>query len=264
MNNTIAIVIAAGVGSRLRPLTDDLPKCMLTIDGKPLLQHAAAIFRSSGISRIMVIGGYRAERLRLPEGASLILNSEYQHNNILHSLAYGREAMVEADTVLVAYSDIIFKQSVVEDLLAVDQEDIAIVVDQAWQQGYASRPLHPLQEAEGANFGPDGDLRGIGKKLLTNQRNPAEWGEFIGMMKLTHKGNEVFWDTFDKIDSQLLLDGPFQQAAAWKNAYLTDLLQEIVDCGTEVHCSLIRGGWQEIDTSDDYEEAQAFDFGSKS
>ena len=260
MDDTLAVVIAAGIGLRLKPFTDELPKCMLDVRGKPILDRALSTFRDLGISRSVVIGGYKSDRLLLPELCTLVLNHQFRTNNILHSLAHAREEMDGVETVLVSYSDIVFQKRVVERLLAVDSVDIAILVDQAWAQRYEGRKLHPLPEAEAAEFDNRQRLRKIGKGLLTGDHDDRRWGEFIGMMKLTSRGQELFWNVFDEIDAKLASNAPFQRTSSWSQAYVTDLLQELVDRGAEVHCALIQGGWLEIDTVEDYETAAAFDF----
>ena len=260
VNDTLGVVIAAGIGSRLKPLTDELPKCMLDVRGKHILDWTLDTFRDLGISRSVVIGGYNSNKLLLPQGCKLVLNDQYRTNNILHSLAYARSEMEGIESVLVTYSDIVFQKRVVERLLSVDSADIAIVVDQAWAKRYDGRKLHPLPEAEAAEFDYKRRLRQIGKGLLTADHDSQRWGEFIGMMKMTSRGQELFWNVFDEIDANLAPNAPFQRTSSWRQAYVTDLLQELVNRGAEVHCTLIKGGWLEIDTTEDYETAATFDF----
>ncbi len=258
--DTIAVIIAAGLGSRLLPLSDEQPKCMLEVQGKPMLHRALTIFDDVNIDRSVVVGGYKSDKLVLPAGAELVLNDEYMHNNILHSLSYSRPAVNEHETVIVSYSDIIFNRSVAAQLMAEDSNDISIVVDQSWGQRYVGRTLHPLSEAEAAEFDSNGMLLRTGKNLLTPEHDSARFGEFIGMLKLTPVGYRRLWDLFDEIDAKLHSEAPFQQSKEWRRAYLTDLLQEMVDRDLAVHCTLIQGGWLEIDTLQDYETAQSFDF----
>ena len=260
VDEPLAVVIAAGVGSRLLPITSELPKCMLEVQGQTMLRRALGTFLDLGITRSVVVGGYKSENLQLPDRCNLVLNHQYRSNNILHSLAYARESMHGAGSTLVSYSDIIFRKQVVERLLNTNNADIAIVVDQAWPARYESRLLHPLPEAEAAQFDEVQQLRTIGKGLLSAGNDTRCWGEFIGMMKLTQRGQELFWGVFDDVNSNLGPEDPFQRASVWRLAYVTDLLQELVDRGVDVHCTLIQGGWLEIDTTEDYETAAVFDF----
>jgi choline kinase len=188
------------------------------------------------------------------------MNHDYQNNNILHSLACARESMAGEGMVLISYSDIIFRQSIVGKFLADNNADISIVVDQRWPTRYKGRELHPLGQAEAARFDEKEDLIQTGKDLLTEERDPNTWGEFIGMMKMTPNGREDFWGVFDEVNSKLALDDSYQGSSQWRRAYITDHLQELVDRGIKVHCTLIQGGWLEIDTTEDYEMAASFNF----
>jgi len=260
MDKSMAVVVAAGLGSRLRPLTSDLPKCMLEIQNKPMLQRALDTFHDLRINRSVVIGGYQVDKLELPDDCELIINDQYSNNNILHSLAYARKAMQDASPVIVSYSDIVFTPPVVQQLLNDDGADITIVVDQDWRRRYEGRNLHPLSEAEGVHFDDSGKMQTIHKGLVTLQSDSKNYGEFIGMMKFTPRGQEVFWSFFDEVDARLSPEDPFQKASAWRLSYITDLLQELSNRDVSVQCSLIQGNWLEIDTLQDYEYAAGFDF----
>ncbi|MBO39509.1 MAG: hypothetical protein CMM75_10095 [Rhodospirillaceae bacterium] len=257
---TSVIVIAAGFGSRLMPLTEHLPKCMLPVQSVPILHRTLETFDQLGIEEKTVIGGYKAENLAIPTGVNLLINSEYQSNNILHSLAYARNEFVYGTDTIVCYSDIIFQKAIAEQLLESSLGDIILVVDRKWQTRYVDRELHLIAEAEAANFDAELKLLQVGKTLLTSDANSNEWGEFLGLVKFTSRGAQAFWDIFDKINQQLAPDEPFQAASEWQKSYLTDLFQELIDRGISVHCLLIDGGWEEIDNREDYDYAQVFKF----
>ena len=165
-----------------------------------------------------------------------------------------------ADQALFAYADILFRQSAVEQLLAADQSDIVIVVDQAWKARYEGRLQNPPSAGKGALFDDKQKLQEIGLGYLTPERDSHGSGEFIGMGKLTRHRSRLFWNVFDEIEARLSPGAPFQRASSGHKAYVSDLLQELVDRGTAVHCVPIQGGWFEVDTVEDYESAQAFRF----
>ncbi|MCL0055767.1 NTP transferase domain-containing protein [Dehalococcoidia bacterium] len=192
MRKGIATTIAAGKGTRLSPLTDQLPKCMLDIQGKSIMGRAFETFQNIGITSSVVVGGHHANKLTLPTHTKLVVNDRCDSNNILHSLSYAREEMAIADYVVVSYSDIIFRQSIVEELIEVDKSDITIIVDQNWHKRYEGGTQHPLPQCETAKFDEMQRLQKAGKNLMTPERNPQHWGEFIGMMKLTRRGNKIF------------------------------------------------------------------------
>jgi NDP-sugar pyrophosphorylase family protein len=60
----MAIILVAGQGTRLRPLTNDKPKCLVELAGKPLLEHQLETLRARGVEDIHIVGGYRADQLQ--------------------------------------------------------------------------------------------------------------------------------------------------------------------------------------------------------
>ncbi len=246
-SNVKAIIIAAGAGNRLKPLTNDLPKCMLKFGGKTLLQRQLEAFRACKIRDIVLIKGYKKEKINYP-GIKYIINDNYQNNNILNSL-FCAEKEIEGE-VLISYSDILFEKQVVERLLE-SKKDISIVVDIDWMGYYQGRADHPMEEAENVIFDAENNVVEIGK-IFTRKYDVH--GEFIGLMKLTSRGSEILKNHFSR-SKNLFLKKPFQRAPVFEKAYLTDLIQEMVDLGVPIHCVIIERGWKEIDTVEDYENA---------
>ena len=74
------------------------------------------------------------------------------------------------------------------------------------------------------------------------------------MIKLSPKGAEIFKQNFHRVKNKYW-NKPFQRAKKFQNAYLTDMIQELVDIGQKVHCVIIERGWKEIDTVEDYKKA---------
>jgi len=240
-----AIIIAAGPGSRLNPLTDDKPKCMLELKGKTLLQHQIDALRGAGIDRIVLIKGYKKEMINCPDLVYYV-NDNYQNNNILHSLFYAEEEM--NDEFIAAYSDIFYTKDIVKRLLD-SKEDISIVVDIDWRGYYEGRTDHPIEEAENVIFDANNNLVNIGKILPDKE---AVHGEFIGMMKCSKKGALGFRKYFHRL-KQIYSGKPFQRASVFEKAYLTDIFQDMTDYGVRINCVIIEKGWAEIDTVQDYE-----------
>ena len=246
-SNMKAIIIAAGMGERLKPYTDGLPKCMLKFGGKTLLQHQLDVFKACKVKNVVMIKGYEKEKINYP-GIKYYTNDNYQNNNILNSLFYA-EKEIEGE-VIIAYSDILFEKQVVERLLE-SKKDISIVVDIDWKGYYEGRKDHPIEEAENVIFDAENNVMEIGK-ILTKKHDVH--GEFIGMMKLTSKGSDILEKHFNR-SKKLFWGKPFQRAQTFEKAYLTDMIQEMVDLGVPIHCVIIERGWQEIDTVQDYKKA---------
>lgn len=245
--NMKAIIIAAGMGNRMQPLTDDMPKCLLKFGKKTLLQTQIDAYKACKINNFVLVKGYKEEKINYP-GIKYIINDNYENNNILNSLFYA-EKEIEGD-VIISYSDILFEKQVVERLMET-KKDISIVVDIKWKDYYIGRKGHPIEEAENVIFDADNDLVEIGK-ILTQKHDVH--GEFIGMMKLSPRGSEIFKRHFDRA-KKIFKGKPFQRASIFEKAYLTDMIQEMVDLGVPVHCVIIERGWKEIDTVEDYEKA---------
>jgi choline kinase len=240
-----AIILAAGLGSRLNHLTADRPKATLEIDGRSLIDRQLETFRSFGIEDITIVTGYQAERLRR-DGVKTRHNDDYRNNNILRSLMYADAEL--NDDVIVTYSDILYERSAVERLLEASG-DILLVCDTEWRDAYEGRVDHPTAQAEKVVI-VDGLVQRIGKHLEESEAD----AEFIGLLRLSRAGAALLSSTYAEVAARLA-GHPFQAAARFETAYLTDMLQELIDRGTEVRPVLIAGGWREIDTIEDFRKA---------
>lgn len=245
--NYKAIIIAAGLGSRLGDLTKEIPKCMLELDGKSILKRQLKAYEDNGITDISVIRGYLKDKINI-KNIKYYENNEYKNNNILNSLFYAEDEL--NGNVIVSYSDIIFSPKIVERLLE-STADISIVVDVDWRGRYVDRKDHPIDEAENVIFDANHSVIDIGK--IMTSRNDVH-GEFIGMMKLSQRGADIFKRHFNRA-KQLFWDKPFQRSKIFQNAYLTDILKDMADLGVPIHSVIIKQGWQEIDTIEDYNNA---------
>lgn len=246
-SNVKALIIAAGLGSRLYSYTENLPKCMLKFGGKTLLQRQLEVYREHNIRNISLIRGYKKEKINYP-GIKYYENPEYEKNNILNSLFCAEEEI--NGHIIISYSDILIESQIINRVLKSDR-DISIVVDIDWRGYYVNRKEHPIEEAENVIFDANNSVVDIGK-IATNKNDVH--GEFIGMMKLTPRGAEIFKRHF-RYAKALHWGKPFQRARTFEKAYLTDLIKEMVDLGVPIHCIIIERGWKEIDTVEDYKNA---------
>ena len=246
-NNCKALVIAAGLGSRLKKHTENLPKCMLDFGGKTLLQRQLDSYKKNGIKDISLIRGYKKEKINY-KGIKYFENKDYKNNNILNSIFYAEKVI--NGNIIISYSDILFDSSVVERTLN-SNHDISVVVDIDWRGYYVGRKDHPISEAENVIFNSNNEVEKIGK---INTGNEEVHGEFIGMIKLSDRGTEIFKEHFHRL-KKIYWNKPFQRAKIFQKAYLTDLIQELVDIGVKVHCVIIESGLKEIDTVEDYKKA---------
>jgi choline kinase len=250
------IVIAAGRGRRLGPHTEELPKCLVQVGARTMLGWQLAALAPAGVDEVVIIRGYRGDVLE--EGARALVpnvrfvdNHEWETNNILLSLACARHEL--EGPLLLTYSDIIYTPPVARALMA-STADMSLVIDCDFAKIYEGRTEHPLGEAEVSDLDDTGNVHRVGKKAL-----PAEqaWGEFIGLMKVSAEGARWMRLRIDELLAEYAGrdDQPFQRAARFRNAYLTDLLQDLIDAGKAVAPVAIHGSWREIDTGQDLERA---------
>ena len=246
-SKTKCLIVAAGLGSRLKGHTEHNPKCMLDFGGKTLLQRQLSSYKNNGIEDISLIRGYKKNKINY-KGIKYFDNKDYKDNNILNSIFYGEEVI--NGNIIISYSDILFEPFVVKRAIESDH-DISVIVDVDWRDYYIGRNEHPLSEAENVIFNSNNEVVKIGK--IASDKEEVH-GEFIGMIKLNHRGCEIFKQNFHRV-KKLYWNKPFQRAKIFQKAYLTDMIQELVDIGVKVHCVMIERGWKEIDTVEDYKKA---------
>lgn len=246
-SKTKTLIVAAGLGSRLKSHTENLPKCMLDFGGKTLLERQLYSYNKCGIEDISLVRGYKKNKINY-KGIKYFDNNDYKNNNILNSIFYAEEVI--NDNIIISYSDILFEPFIVQRILD-SKYDISVVVDIDWKDYYIDRKEHPLSEAENVIFNSNNEVVKIGK--IATEKEEVH-GEFIGMIKLNKYGCKIFKENFHRVKKSFW-NKPFQRAKIFQKAYLTDMIQELVDIGIKVHCVVIKRGWKEIDTVEDYKKA---------
>jgi len=247
-----AIIIGAGRGSRLEHLTDEVPKTLVEVVGKPMLEHILDALTFAGFARkdIVFISGYRADvvEARYPD-LTFVRNEAWESNNILLSLLSARAFM--ADGFVSTYADIVYTPEIARDVAASDHA-ITLGCDTAWRRRYTSRTQHPETDAE--------KLVADGARVTRLSRHiPSEeaTGEFIGVMKVGVSAVPAFLGAFDEAEARFR-GGPFREGRTWEKAYLIDFLQHRLEAGDEMHKADTPGGYMEIDTLEDRGFADAW------
>lgn len=137
-----AIILAAGMGKRLKEHTQANTKCMVTVNGIPLIKRALDILDRKKLSRIILVTGYEGQKLtayvtslNLITPVLFIHNPVYDRTNNIYSLALAKEKLVSEDTLLLE-SDIIFEEALIDLLLADERETLALADKFAsWMDG---------------------------------------------------------------------------------------------------------------------------------
>ncbi len=232
------VILAAGKGERLRPLTDERPKCLVDVAGKSLLDWQLDAALRAGIRDVAIVTGHRAERL--PErGVRRYHNPAYAETNMVETLRCAKPEL--CDDAIVSYGDILYEDVVLRSLLA-SAHPIAVVVDLGWLSYWQARFEDPLRDAETLRLSGGGRILEIG-------RRPAELsqieGQYIGLMRFRAEG----LTHLDAVYAEMARRGPVAQM------YMTDLLQAVIDAGHPVQAVPVRRRWLEIDSIADYELA---------
>jgi len=244
MKNITTIILAAGQGTRLRPLTENCPKCMVKFLGQPLIQYQIQALNKAEITDINLVGGYKHDFL--PNNVNkTYLNQKFFNTNMVYSLFLSRELMTGESDIIISYGDIIYEPKHLHKLIE-SNDRISITVDIEWKKYWSARMENPIDDVE--TFKWDAETRiisEIGKKPETLQDIQ---GQYIGLIKF-------------RADAVLELRGILEST---ENIYrdtnksleeidMTTFLQYLIDRGIILAGVPIENGWLEFDTVKDME-----------
>lgn len=239
------IILAAGQGTRLRPLTNDRPKCMVELKGKPLLHHQLDVLKQCGVEEkdIALAVGYLQEKLVAPSLAQY-RNDLYDQTNMVATLFAAEGFMQEDDDLIISYGDIVFESKVFKKLMATEGE-LVIAADLDWYDLWKMRMESPLDDAETFRMTEDGKVLELGKKPKTREDAQAQ---YIGLIKIAGSRVKDFIQHYKSMDKSATYDGK-----DYDNMYMTSLLQHLIDSGWHAQAALINNGWLEVDSVEDLE-----------
>ncbi len=235
------IVLAAGEGTRLRPLTNDRPKCMVEYKNKPILHYIMENAKTCDITDINVITGYRGDVISEAlsnNNVTIHENPKYASTNMVSTLFCAEQELI--DDCIISYSDIVYNSNVLKALI--NETSSAIVVDRQWRELWELRMENPLVDAETLKL--DGDyIKELGKKPISY--DDIE-GQYIGLIKFAAGDIERIKDIYSKLDKEKMYDGK-----SFDNMFMTSFLQLLIDKGVNFKACFIDGGWLEIDSLED-------------
>lgn len=230
-----AIILAAGRGSRMKNLTDDRPKCLVELDGRPLLDWQLSALRAAGIEDIAIVTGYRRESLTRPD-LHEFHNPRWRDTNMVSSLACAADWLAETPCI-VSYSDIFYDASAVVALMACSAS-LAITFDPDWLSLWQKRFGDPLLDAETFRLNPDGTLADIGGKPSATAEIQ---GQYMGLLRLT----PTAWQAIATLRSDLT-------AEMRDRMHMTGTLQQLLQRGILPITALpYLGRWGEVDSAED-------------
>ena len=231
-----ALILAAGFGSRLAPITDNLPKSLVPVNGTPILFQQIESLHENGITDITVISGYKAEILEREVHAKwpeirIIESVDYATTNNMYSAYLGREA-VEGGPFLMMNADVFFDASVIRSLLAFDGED-AIVTEIG---RYLEESMKVVEE--------NGRLVHISKAVTPEEAR----GTSIDVYKFSAAGGAAFFEVCRQYIEEK------KELKLWSEV----ALDEVLKAGeVPFRACPLDGRWLEIDNHDDLAQAES-------
>ena len=246
-NNLKAIILAAGEGKRLRPLTEDRPKAMVKLFGMSLLERQINTFRECGIDDIIVVTGYKDKTIDFTN-IKKYKNSDYASTNMVETLFCAENEMDEQ--TIISYGDIIFEKKVLTSLINSD-EDYSVVIDKNWKKYWESRFADPLIDAESLRLDSMNNIIEIGQ---TTKNIDDIQGQYIGLMKFQGSGLKFLRNFYQKTKEEAKKTGenPLNPNIDFKKSYMTDFIQGLINAGCKIKAISINNGWLELDNNDDY------------
>jgi choline kinase len=244
------IILAAGEGTRLRPLTDHQPKCMVPVGGRAILERLIETARAVGLNDIVLVGGYRAEALE-KYGYPIAINAAYDRTNMVRSL-FAAEAYF-GDGFVLSYGDIFYTPEVLRTVLH-HPGDISVAVDTAWRSFWQRRFANPLDDAETLRIADERIVEIGGKAAVIDEIE----AQYIGLLAFKRGGVAQLRQSFatairEEGEGRL----SFGRAKSVDKMYMTDLLQGMADRGVVLSPARIAGGWAEVDSPSDLALAEA-------
>ena len=244
---TRVLILAAGQGARLRPLTNDKPKCLVPLLGKSLLERQVNTIKQCGIDDIHIATGYRSDQIEAL-GFATSINSRFDSTNMVESLFSALSFIEKEGDLIIAYGDIVYEQENLETLLASDDE-IALMIDLKWRDLWSLRLENPLDDAETLVMDEHNYVTELGKKPDSYERIQ---GQYTGLIKIRSNKIAEFVKFYQLLDRNALYDGK-----DFDNMYMTSFLQLLINSGWKTKAVLVENGWLEIDSVEDLSQYEA-------
>ncbi|PIN69090.1 nucleotidyl transferase [Candidatus Woesearchaeota archaeon CG11_big_fil_rev_8_21_14_0_20_43_8] len=245
-----AIILAAGMGTRLGRYTENLPKCMLEFNGKTLIQRQVDTLRACGINDITIVKGYMPDKINI-SGVKYHVNSDFTNTNMVETL-FCAEKEMDGD-ILVCYADIIYEKRIIETILS-SNVNIGVTVDDDYWDYWKARNDNPEDDVESLVVDGDGKIIELGDTMCSREKAQMR---YIGLIKFTKKGVDALRKVYYRNKLKFFdKDEPWLRSKSFKKAYMTCMLQAIINAGYHVDPIVVSRGWLEFDTIEDYERTK--------
>ena len=245
--DTTAIVLAASRGDELGALTEQLPKTMVKIQGRPILSHIVDAYNAVGIKDILVVRGYKKEAVSLPN-LTYIDNNDFAETGELDSLLQAlRSRKGPAQSTIISYGDVLFNKYIPQSL-SQETEDCVVFVDSNWQEQSSYARLEGFVECTIPNSRKAFNAKIYLKQLGNNIPQESIHGVWMGFFKVSP--NAV--SDITEIIVELLAK------PANRKAGIPQLLQELLKREYPLRVLYTAGHWLDINTLEDVVQAGTF------
>ena len=217
------IILAAGEGKRLRPYTNEVPKCMVRLAGHSLLSYQLATIEKCNISidDIALVGGYRMDAFG-EFSIRKFKNIKYASTNMVSTLFCARDFMTYGEDLIISYGDIIYEEKVLKALLE-SHHSICIAADLEWERLWSLRMNNPMDDAETFIMDDKLMIKELGKKPTSYSEIHAQ---YMGLIKIRGDMVSKFIDSYDRMDKGINYDGQ-----NFENIYVTSFIQYLINAG---------------------------------
>ena len=234
------------MGIRLLPDTKNVPKGMVKLFDKGLIEMQIDIFKKCGIDDISIVTGYLAEKINF-QSINYFKNENFSTTAGNESLFCAKEKL---NDTIICYADLIFDISIIKKMIDFNG-DVGIAVESDWKSRYVDRTLHPISEADNVLFDESGKIIELRKNI---QKSNSNVGEFLGVMRLSSEGSSLFLKRFSELKESYV--GTFHGSPSLRQSILPDMIQELIDLGINVEPIMISENWCEVDTPQDLDFAR--------
>ncbi len=229
---TTALLLAAGTGSRLQPLTNDAPKCLTDVSGTTILERLVRILRSHGIKRLVVVVGHLDLCIRKALHTSIdglviefILSPRYRTTNNIYSLWMARNTIQESFVLI--ESDLVFDSGLLDEMLEPDR--IAVSHTLPWMNG-TTVTLDSRRRVTGFQLGGDSPMEQASYKTVNMYSfSPAAWRRVARRLE-RHVSIGRVGEYYETVFAELVAEGGLMfQAAFFDNDhwYEVDTLEDL-------------------------------------
>lgn len=237
------LILAAGTGSRMGSLTKLYPKALIPLtDTHSIFSIQMQLAKRRKIEQRAVVGGHNCHIFRTYQEI-VFENKEYQKSNMVWSLMAAQDFL--DDDIIISYGDILYTENLLSELIAT-KDPFVIASDSNWLDTWTRRVKDPLSDLETFQVDDHGYLSNIGRK--PSDLKEIE-GQYMGLMKIDRSMLRCLIKTIEKLAEEL-------GDSFVKNMYMTDLLQELINRGTQISILRTSEKWVEIDTPVDLDYAK--------